>query len=80
MTFTEIDGVRHKSITNVGVNPTVSNDGKITVETHILNFDENIYGKDVKIVFRKFIRNEKKFPNLQALKSQIRLDISQANL
>ncbi len=79
-TFTEIDGVRHKSITNVGVNPTVSNDGKITVETHILNFDKNIYGKDVKIIFRKFIRNEKKFPNLQALKSQIRLDISQANL
>ena len=79
-TNTHIDSRVFKSITNVGINPTVKEDGRIVVETHILDFNEDIYDKEVKIEFIKFIREERKFPDLNALKRQIILDISEANL
>lgn len=79
-TNTYIDKNVFKSITNVGVNPTVKDDDRIVVETHILNFDKEIYDKKVKIEFVKFIREERKFSDLNALKRQILLDISEANL
>lgn len=75
-----IDGVGYKSITNVGLCPTVRADDRITVETHIFDFDMDVYDKNVKIEFEKFIREEKKFGNMEALKKQILLDISEANL
>lgn len=77
---TYIDNEVYKSITNIGTNPTVKNDSQILVETHIFDFNQDIYNKGVKVEFEKFIREEKKFANLQELKSQILLDISQANL
>ena len=73
-----LDGRLYKGITNVGINPTVDSDGKTKVETHILDFNEEIYGKTVKIEFIKFIREEKKFSDLEALKRQISLDILEA--
>jgi len=45
------------------------------VEVHIFNFNKNIYGKDIEVIFKRKIRNEKKFNSLQALKHQIQLDI-----
>lgn len=75
-----LNHVKYKSITNVGSCPTVRNDGAVTVETHIFDFDGEIYDSPVKIEFEKFIRNEKKFSDLDALKKQISLDILQANL
>lgn len=75
-----IDGIKYKSITNIGLCPTVRENGEITVETHIFDFDENVYGKSVKIEFEKFIRKEKKFSNIDELKNQIALDILSANL
>lgn len=75
-----VDGERFKSITNVGVNPTVKDDGKLVVETHIFDFDNEIYGKRVKVELEKFIREERNFPDLESLKRQISLDISEANL
>ena len=79
-TKTIIENKSFNSITNVGINPTVKDDASIVVETHILNFDEDIYNFQVKIEFYGFIRKEKKFSNLDALKRQILLDISEANL
>jgi riboflavin kinase/FMN adenylyltransferase len=79
-TTTWVNGKSYKSITNIGTNPTVKSDDEIVVETHIFDFDKNIYDEYVKIQFEKFIREEKKFEDLEALKSQIALDISQANL
>lgn len=73
-----IHGNRYTGITNVGINPTVDSDGNTKVETHILDFNEEIYGETVKIEFVKFIRNEKKFLSIEALKRQISLDISEA--
>lgn len=59
--------------TNVGFNPTVNGD-KLSVETHILEFDQDIYGKIVKIEFLERIREEKKFNSLDELKSQLKKD------
>lgn len=60
----------YKGITNIGFNPTV--DGKkLSIETHILNFNENIYKKDIKIYFLEKIRDEKKFSTLSELKEQL---------
>lgn len=71
---------KYKSITNIGLCPTVRNSEEITIETHIFDFEENIYGRTVKVEFEKFIRKEKKFNNIDELKSQIALDILSANL
>lgn len=65
-----IDKKIYKGITSVGNNPTV-NGKNITVETHILNFDEDIYGKNIKLYFISKIRNEKKFNSLEELKEQL---------
>lgn len=75
-----IDGVTYRGITNIGYSPTIRSDGKITVETHLFDFAQDIYGKTVKVQFEKFIRKEQKFEDIDALKRQIILDISQANL
>lgn len=72
--YTTVDGVRYKSLVNVGMNPTVC--GKeITVESHILDFDGDIYGKVIEVEFCRRIRGEIKFASLEDLKKQIQLDL-----
>lgn len=64
-----------KGIANFGTRPTV--DGKGTLlEVHILDFDKDIYGQNLTVKFNKMIRTEKKYPSLDALKTQIKLDIN----
>ncbi|MBK5242818.1 bifunctional riboflavin kinase/FAD synthetase [Clostridium sp.] len=63
----------HKAITNIGYNPTVEG-GKLSVETHILNFDKQIYGEVVKINFISRIRDEVKFNTIGKLKQQLSKD------
>lgn len=70
-----VDGKYHDGICNIGIKPTLENAHKITVEVHILEFNRNIYGRKVKIIIDKFIRNEQKFKNLTLLKGQIVRDI-----
>ena len=68
----------YKGITSVGNNPTV--DGKnLTIETYILNFDEDIYGENIQVFFIKKIRNEKKFNGIEKLKDQLKKDKSFAS-
>ena len=69
-TNVEVNGEIYKGITSVGNNPTV-NGKNTTVETHILNFDKDIYGKHIKLYFISKIRNEKKFNSLEELKEQL---------
>ena len=59
---------------NVGCRPTVSSGNYRTIETHIFNFDEDIYGLDIKVTFLEKIRDEIKFESLDALKSQLEKD------
>lgn len=61
---------------NVGVRPTVS-DPKLVVEAHLLDFDRDIYGQELKLEFVSRIRDERKFPGLDALKAQIKTDVEQ---
>ena len=73
-----VDGVRHCSITNVGNKPTVGQFEK-NIETNILNFDEDVYGKTICVEFMEQIRTEKKFSGLEELKKQIREDVRTAS-
>jgi riboflavin kinase/FMN adenylyltransferase len=61
-------------VTNVGARPTVDNSGKITAETHILNYRGNLYGRKVRIEFHEYLRSEIKFAGLDELKAQIQKD------
>ncbi|WDV47747.1 bifunctional riboflavin kinase/FAD synthetase [Clostridiaceae bacterium M8S5] len=65
----------YNGITNIGLTPTF--DGKeLVVETHLLGFNEDIYGKDISVELIDFIRPEKKFKSKEELITQIRKDIS----
>ena len=63
-----------KGIANLGYRPTF-NQKKILLEVHLFNFSGNLYNKQLSVEFLKFIRKEKKFKNVNNLKSQIKLDL-----
>jgi riboflavin kinase / FMN adenylyltransferase len=64
-----------KGMLNIGSNPTVNNDpGKRSIEVNILDFDEDIYGRKITVIFRKRLRDEMKFEGIEQLKEQIKLD------
>ncbi|MDO4814527.1 MAG: bifunctional riboflavin kinase/FAD synthetase [Gemella sp.] len=64
----------YKGITNIGKNPTVSDTEHVNIETHILNFDKDIYGERIELTFYEYIRSEKKFSGLTELKEQLKND------
>lgn len=66
-----------KGIVNIGNRPTFDN-GLKTIETHIINFDDDIYGEIIEIELKSFIRSEKKFNGIEELKVQILTDIEKA--
>jgi riboflavin kinase / FMN adenylyltransferase len=67
------------SVSSVGLNPTFGA-GPRTIESHILNFHEDIYGAHVKLAFVKKIRDEKKFASTDELVNQIRGDVASAQV
>lgn len=69
-----LDGQVYYGITNVGTRPTVDNDREISVETHILNFNEEIYGKNIRIQLFSRLRSQQMFENFSLLLEQIRMD------
>ena len=75
ITKTTVDGKVYKSMTNIGTHPSVSELAKPIIETHLLHFSEFIYDKIIKVEFFKFIREQKKFPSLDALKEQLKKDL-----
>ena len=75
ITKTTVDGKVYKSMTNIGTHPSVSELDKPIIEAHLLHFSEFIYGKIIKVEFFKFIRDQKKFPSLDALKDQLKKDL-----
>lgn len=64
----------YQGICNIGTRPTVGMNNNRTIETHILDFNEDIYGLDIKIEFLYRIRGEMKFDSLEALKERITID------
>lgn len=69
------DGSVYKGLANFGVAPTVSNDNIAMLETYLIGFDGDLYGKNIKVSFNRLIRPEVKFNNIDELKTQIELDI-----
>lgn len=72
----EVQTTYGKGITNFGIRPTVSSTKKAVLETHILDFDKDIYGKTIKVEFLRMLRKEQKFNSLDELKRQITIDIN----
>lgn len=72
--FIYIDEKPFKGITNIGKNPTVSDDSKLKVETHIIDYSGDLYDKLVTVMLKSRIRDEKKFNNVDELKNQLEND------
>jgi riboflavin kinase/FMN adenylyltransferase len=70
-----IDGMRHPGMMSIGSNPTVNSDTTArSIEVHILDFDMNIYGIPVSVIFRKWLRDEVKFESIKQLAEQMERD------
>ncbi len=67
-------------VANVGTRPTVGDLTEAILEVHLLDFDRDIYGKNIEVIFRKKIRDEKKFSSLDELKANIHSDIAQGRM
>jgi len=75
----KLDGVIYPGVVNLGYRPTVSSDkAERVLEIHLLDFERDIYGKDIEVRFVQYLRPERKFENLDALVRQIELDVQQA--
>jgi len=73
ITMTAVDGHEHRSMTNIGIRPTVG--GTLEhVETHLIAYDGDLYGQNVTLHFHKRLRDEQKFNGIDALKSQLEKD------
>lgn len=70
-------GRRYMGMCNIGCRPTVKENGATTIETHIFDFDEDIYGLDIKVEFHSKIRDEVRFPDMSALRARLALDKEQ---
>ena len=73
-----INGGKYKGLTNIGRKPTVSDSGRVGVETYIYDFDEDVYGKYIEVRLLEFMRPEMKFEGVEQLKDQIHTDIEEA--
>ncbi len=74
-----VRGGWHGAVTNIGIRPTFdTGDETLTVETHLLDYDEDLYGQRLSLEFIERLRGEQRFPNPQALVQQIHTDIARA--
>jgi len=67
-------------VANIGTRPTTKADGERLLEVHLIGFSGDLYGQDIEAEFLRFLRPEKKFPDLEALRAQIALDVRSAAL
>jgi riboflavin kinase/FMN adenylyltransferase len=68
-----VDGIVRAAITNVGVRPTFG-EGVVAIETHVLGYSGNLYGRQVRLAFVQRLRDERPFPDVDALKAQLQAD------
>ena len=72
--WVQTSGKTYRGITNIGIRPTVGINNERTIETHILDFDEDIYGLSIKLEFVAKMRDEVTFSSLEDLKTQLHKD------
>ncbi|MBK9312940.1 MAG: bifunctional riboflavin kinase/FAD synthetase [Acidobacteria bacterium] len=78
VTLSLIDGIWRRSVTNIGRRPTFGGDEVTRVETNVLDFDRDLYGKIIRVRLLHRLRGEKKFNGIDELRAQITLDRSRA--
>ena len=71
-----VSGQSHRAVLNIGYRPTLQNPKpELRVEAHLLDFDGDLYGQEIETTFVEKLREERKFPSLDALRDQIAADI-----
>ncbi|MGA1861940.1 bifunctional riboflavin kinase/FAD synthetase [Deferribacter thermophilus] len=73
-----LNGKIYNSVTNIGIRPTLVNKNEIRVETHIFDFKKDIYNEFIELEFYNYLREEKKFDNINDLIEQIKKDCEKA--
>jgi len=76
-----VEGRRYGGVTNIGVRPTLAQDGSVvgqTIETHLLDFEGDLYGQSATLELLLYLREERRFVNTRALVNQIRKDVVRA--
>lgn len=74
-TLSTMEGESCKGLTNIGLRPSVDSYQYVTIETYLLNFAKDIYGKKIKLEVQGFIREVQKFDNLEEVKKQVEKDL-----
>jgi riboflavin kinase/FMN adenylyltransferase len=77
-TFFTLDGVIRPGVTNIGVRPTFGETPKVSIETHVLGFSGDLYGRQAEVAFVQRLRDERRFPDIDALREQIAADVRRA--
>ena len=77
VTIATVDGRHYPAVTSVGIRPTIG-DNRLTVETHLLDRSMDLYGARLRVSFVKWLREERKFDTLEALKAQMSADCAEA--
>ncbi len=70
----EVEGQTYRAVTNVGPRPSVDSDSRETVESLLLGYTGDLYGKEMELAFYRRLRGIEKFPSLQAVKEQVDRD------
>ena len=77
-TAVTVDGAFYPSVTNIGQRPTFGNQLVTTIEAHLIGRTIDLYGKTVRLAFVQRLRDERKFPDIEALQDQIAADVRRA--
>lgn len=80
ITRTTIHDMTYNSVTNIGINPTFNMGQVVNIETHLLDFNRDIYGEEMRVAFLKKLRDEKKFSSVNDLIFQIESDVKTAKV
>lgn len=78
VTKANVDGQWFDGITNIGLRPTVDSDKQVSVETHLFAYEGDLYGKQVEVQFLHFLRPERKFADVEALRAAMLEDLKNA--
>ena len=73
-----VDGTWHPAAASLGTNPTFVDGGPLTLEAHLIDFDGDLYGERLRVAFHTRLRDEARYPSVDALVAQIRRDIEAA--
>jgi riboflavin kinase / FMN adenylyltransferase len=79
-TTTRVRDVVYASVTNIGVRPTVDDSGRTTIETHVFDFDRDLYGASIRVGFVQRLRDERAFESFELLRAQIAADCERARV